>query len=151
MSVFGTIYPVTHACAGEFRVDFDDEAEGEAWISAGQQWRGVGPSLEAVALDPAALVAEPVLSHLMQAPTTCHQPAPTAPVAMAPALVPASIVVELPGQDVELSRIVAAEFAELLSTTIKADGRSPEPLPDTRTRFAALYEAIAIEDREETP
>ena len=44
--------------AGEFRVDFDDEAEGEAWVSASQQWQRLGPAVEV----PEPTPTEPVLS-----------------------------------------------------------------------------------------
>lgn len=139
----------TSVSEGEFRVDFDDEAEGEAWISASQQWRQLGPAFEAGAHE--QVTTEPALNHLACAPST------TAPIATAPALeaasVESSVVAEQPAaefelctEDDEVERLVLDEFAQLVDATMRADGRGAEPLAETRALFQQLHDRVAASE-----
>ena len=139
----------THAFAhtastGEFRVDFDDEAEGEAWISASQQWRSLGPDFEAGGDEHKS--SAPALTHL--APSPAEEVVAAAPAAAVTLTAgeSASFACGPPQADDEMGQLVAAEFSELLHTTMLADGLGAEPLHGTRLRFQRLYEETAAGD-----
>ena len=115
--------------AGEFRVDFDDEAEGEAWVSASQQWQRLGPALEV----PEPTPTEPVLSRLKPPPAEKEHQSADAP--------PSNYEVSADDED-QLGRVVLQEFAQLVRAAMQADGFGPEPLPETRARFQRLHDAV---------
>ena len=115
--------------AGEFRVDFDDEAEGEAWVSASQQWQRLGPAVEV----PEPTPTEPVLSRLKPPPAEKEHQSADAP--------PSNYEVSADDED-QLGRVVLQEFAQLVRSAMQADGFGPEPLPETRARFQRLHDAV---------
>lgn len=98
---------------GEFRVDFDDEDEGEAWISVRQQWRLLGPSFEEAVSEQHA--GKPVL----QVQAQQWSPAPAEAEAVT-AEAPAAAAPDPPAED--WLRIVRAEFAQLHAAAVASDG-----------------------------
>ena len=113
--------------AGEFRVDFDDEAEGEAWISASQNWRALEPAFDmGTHVQP---VNVPALDHMDQPPASAS-PAP------------AGSLHDFPDKAEEMDRLVLAQFAELAKVTVATDGHGDEAQSETLSRFQALHEMV---------
>lgn len=134
--------------AGEFRIDFDDDMEGEAWISTSQEWKCLRPAVQAS--NDQSRISGPALSHLDERPAatataslnTATRPASN-PVHTtdAPAWTPSGTC-EQALESNDVSCIVQVEFDQLYQSVVGADGRGFEPQAKTRSSFQQLYDAV---------
>ena len=122
-------------CTGEFLVDFHDDDEIEAWISAGEQWRnqdGLELGTETVLSD------RPVIPALPPVPTKNVMPSSTtdAPTQSPPHFTAGG---SAPQQQEVWHELVLQEFQQLHERSVKADGHGLEPASTTRARFERLH------------
>jgi hypothetical protein len=149
------------SCTGEFRVDFEDESEGEAWIGIGQQWRRIGPAFEAeesVADDapalPAQLPPQPQRQpQLPQPPQPLERPDAAEETCLSderskPNGIEQEQAIVAPPDSAAAGNwtdVVATEFSQLHRATVQSDGFGDEAPDATRARFAKLHAAVEAE------
>ena len=136
----GVVVEVSEASA-EFLVDFDDEAEVQAWVSASQPWRSLAEEAEPPP-PPQQQPAEEEQPALAAPPAEEEQPAFAAPPAPAPAPTPAAAPAEADDDESWERAVVVEQFSQLHRAMVQTDGHGAEPVAATRERFAQLVECV---------
>ena len=130
-----------NAASAEFLVDFDDEAEVQAWVSVGQPWRSLGADDDGAEVPASSVDEQPALP-------TPPPPPPPAERATTPPLLPENGAAEPPSdanEAEEWHRLLLEQFAELHRATVQADGCGAEAPDATRERFARLHAVCSSE------
>mmetsp|Transcript_32886 Transcript_32886/g.96821 ORF Transcript_32886/g.96821 Transcript_32886/m.96821 type:complete len:158 (-) Transcript_32886:141-614(-) len=124
--------------AGEFLVDYDDEAEGQGWTSVNQTWKHLSLAVVAAAddeVDDVTALNTAVLQQPMEPPPPPEVSAPAPAVAREASTPP-------PEQGLRDSDLIDL-LRQLYDETVRSDGFGAEAPTDILRRFDELHERTA--------